>query len=64
MSKENTIGKTIFKLDKFLDQQDDKEFKKEVMGMIDKITIDNQNLRFDLERIKSTILNSIERGVI
>lgn len=64
MSKENTIGKTIFKLDKFLDQQDDKEFKKEVMSMIDKITIDNQNLRFDLERIKSTILNSIERGII
>lgn len=60
----DTTGKTIFKLDRFLDQQDDKEFKKEVMSMIDKITKDNQNLKFDLERIKSTILNSIERGVI
>jgi hypothetical protein len=60
----NTIGKTIFKLDKFLDQQNDKEFKKEVMNMIYKITLDNQNLRIDLERIKSTILNAIERGVI
>jgi hypothetical protein len=62
--KENSIGKIIFKLDKFLDLQEDKTFKKEVMGMVDKITLENQNLRIELERVKSIILSAIERKII
>lgn len=52
---EKSVGKLVFLLDKFLEENSNKYFHKDVMRMLDTITKENQVLKEDIEKIRNIV---------